>query len=214
MTIWHGLTPVILAWAMTQAPKPPRDILCLDLQRHANQKLNQPFHGASDQGNHLGELPAGKQELDGVTFEIGESLIQLGCTNYKDKPDAVEGIVVNRAFERLHILHASGNSSSSEQNTVIGFYVIRYEDKTREALEIVFGQDVYDWWYTEEDNKPARSKIAWTGDNESAKSANSKIRLYHTTWRNPRPTKKVVSIDFLASEGTTSAPFCVAMTVE
>jgi hypothetical protein len=213
MTIWHGLTPALLGWAITLVPQPSKDALCLDLQGHANQKLDQTFHGAADQGNHLGQLPAGKQEMDGVIFEIGGSLIQLGSTYLKDKPDAVTGIPVNRAFERLHILQASG-CSGSEENTVIGLYVIHYDDKTRESFEIVFGQDVYDWWYSEEERELTRSKVAWRGDNDSARASNKKIRLYHTTWRNPHPNKKVVGIDILASEGSTSAPFCVAMTVE
>jgi hypothetical protein len=213
MTIYQGLTLSLLGLTLGLPPQPHKDFLCLNLQGQANQKLNQTFHGAADPGNHLGQLPAGKNDIDGVTFEVGESIIQLGSTLLKDKPDAVEGIPVNRAFERLHVLQASG-CSFSEENTVIGLYVIHYEDKTRESVEVVYGQDVYDWWYGDEDREPARAKAAWKGDNDSAKANNRKIRLYHSTWLNPYPTKKVVSIDFLAAEETTSAPFCVAMSVE
>jgi hypothetical protein len=213
MTFGQGITLSLFGLTLAQAPPLPKGPLCLDLQGHANQKLKQAFHNATEEGNHLSQLPAGKQRLDGVTFEIGESLIQLGSNILKDKPDGVEGIPVNRTFERLHILQASG-CSTSEENTVIGLYVIHYDDNTRASFEIVYGQDVVDWWYTDEDKAPARSKVVWTGENESAKSHNMKIRLYQTTWLNPKPTKKVVCIDFLASEGTTSAPFCVAMTVD
>jgi hypothetical protein len=213
MTIGQGITLSLVGLAMTLAPQPRQDFCCLNLQSKANQKLDEPFHGASDQGNHLCQLPAGKQELDGVTFEIGKSLIQLGSTQIKDKPDAVVGIPVDRAFERLHILHASG-CSFSEENTVIAMYVIHYSDNTREGFEIVHGQDVYDWWYGDEDKEPVRSRVAWKGSNDSAKSRGKDIRLYHSTWKNPHPSKKVVSIDFLAAEGAISAPFCVAITLE
>jgi hypothetical protein len=213
MTVGQGLTVSLVGLTLALAPKPPKDFHCLNLQSQANQKLDQPFHGAVDQTNHLGELTVGKHELDEVTFDIGESMIQLGSSEVKNKPDAALGISVDRAFERLHVLHASGSSYSSE-NTVIAMYVIHYADNTRESFEIVYGQDVYDWWYSDDEKEPSRSKVAWKGSNDSAKASGKNIRLYHTAWKNPHPNKKVVSIDFLAAEGTTSAPFCVAITVE
>ena len=39
------------------------------------------------------------------------------------------------------------------------------------------------------------------------------IPLFLTAWDNPRPDKKVVSID-LISASSRAAPFCVAMTIE
>jgi hypothetical protein len=42
----------------------------------------------------------------------------------------------------------------------------------------------------------------------------SGIRLYLCTWKNPHPTKKVVSIDYVKVGDTPAAPFWVAMTLE
>jgi hypothetical protein len=39
--------------------------------------------------------------------------------------------------------------------------------------------------------------------------------LYLTTWKNPKPNQKIVSIDFLSrKDETIAAPFSVAMTAE
>jgi hypothetical protein len=35
-----------------------------------------------------------------------------------------------------------------------------------------------------------------------------------TTWKNPEPARKVVSIDFASTNADKAAPFCVAMTAE
>jgi hypothetical protein len=205
------ITASFLTIAVATAFAGDREIICLDLRSHGNQKLNSNFHN-DRAGNNLAALPVGKQVLDGIIFEIGESLIHLNCTQLKDMPDKVEGIRVDRSFERLHILHAA--AFNTEDNTVIGLYVIQYADGTRENSEIVYGQDLSDWWFGEEDKEPARAKVAWKGDNEAAKANSKKIQLYHTVWINPFPEKKVVSIDFLAAEKSNSAPFCLAMTVE
>ena len=59
-----------------------------------------------------------------------------------------------------------------------------------------------------------RGKVAWEGENEDSKSLNAKIRLYLTSWKNPQPKKRVVSIDYISTMTTAAAPFCVAMTAE
>lgn len=201
----------ILSLAVLTAFANEREIICLDLQSQCNQKLKENFHNGAP-GNDLSQLAAGKQKLDGVTFEIGDGMIQLGSTEVKNKPDRVEGIPVNQTFELLHILHAA--AFSMEDNVVVGLYVVHYDDDSSEKFEIVFGQDLGDWWFGPEDREPARCKVAWVGDNEPAKSTNRKVRLYHMTWKNPKPDRKVVSIDMLVADGSASAPFCVAMTVE
>jgi hypothetical protein len=43
---------------------------------------------------------------------------------------------------------------------------------------------------------------------------NAKIRLYLTTWENPKPDKKITAIDYSTTKETPCAPFCVAMSAE
>jgi hypothetical protein len=40
------------------------------------------------------------------------------------------------------------------------------------------------------------------------------LRLYLTTWANPRPAAEVAGIDIVSACDTAASPFCVAMTAE
>jgi hypothetical protein len=192
-------------------PAAEKSVTYVDLQPKANQKLKEPFHGSTD-GNDLAELKEGKQTLEGLKFNIGKSLIQLANDNLKDQlPEKVEGIKVEAKFAKLHILQATGHSV--EDDTVIAKYVLHYADKSEETIEVVYGKDVRDWWRGGDVKEPTRGKVAWKGSNESAKSNGASIWLFSFTWKNPKPDKKVVSIDYVSTL-TGAAPFVVAMTLE
>ncbi len=200
----------------------------VDLQPQANQMLTANL-GSGREGNNLAGLPKGEQIFGGVKFKVEDGFIQLGSALLKEpKPDKVEGIKVGKTFAKLHVLHATfyGNGTVIGQEgmegdplfvpdgTRIGEYKVHYEDGSAEAVPIVYGQDVRDWWYTENSKGVSRGKVAWEGDNEWAKSLGSRIRLYLGTWENPKPKKKVVSIDYVKGNDTPAAPFWVAMTLE
>jgi hypothetical protein len=108
----------------------------------------------------------------------------------------------------MYILHATGYTASD--GTLIGKYVIHYADRTTAVIEIVYGKDVRDWWNHDSSKGVTRGKVAWAGKNANTIS----IQLFLTTWRNPHPKKKVVSIDYLSMQTSDAAPFCVAMTVQ
>jgi hypothetical protein len=192
------------AWAEDKQTK----FTYLDLQPQANQKLKESLGG---DGNDLAEVPQGEQTLAGVKFNIGEGLIQLGSMTITDKSEKVEGIKVDRKLTKLYILHSI--QVTVEDDTIIGAYTVNYDDKSQETIAIVYGKDVRDWWSSSDDKEATRGKVAWTGENAAVKNAGGKLRLFLTTWKNPEPGKKVVSIDF-ASTKTASSPFCVAMSVE
>jgi len=183
----------------------------IDLQPQANQKLKDNFH-SDTAGNSLASLPTGEQALEGVKFKIGEKCIQLGSKMVADKPDKVEGIKVDKKLAKLHILHATG--FSTDDGTQIGAYTVKWDDGTNITIPIVFGKDVLDWWYFDNTSDPTRSKVAWKGENEYSKSLNAKIRLYLTTWENPKPDMKIVAIDYSTTKETDCAPFCVAISGE
>jgi hypothetical protein len=63
-----------------------------------------------------------------------------------------------------------------------------------------------DWWVQPGVADPTASKVAWEGQN-----ALSPIRLFLTTWQNPSPKKRIVSLDYVATGGN---PFCVAISAE
>ncbi|HMC66227.1 MAG TPA: hypothetical protein VKI65_14920 [Gemmataceae bacterium] len=184
----------------------------IDIQAKANSKLKDDFHGTQFPGNNLGSLPTGEQTFADVKFKIGEKFLQLGSTNLQDMPDKLEGIEVNKKAAKLHFLHATGWFADDE--TVIGEYVVNWDDGTSVTIPIAYGKDVRDWWYGDDDPEPTQGKVAWKGENEGATSNMKKIRLYLTTWENAKPDKKIKSIDFTTSKETGCAPFCVAITAE
>ncbi|HKB04862.1 MAG TPA: hypothetical protein VKD90_21745, partial [Gemmataceae bacterium] len=97
----------------------------------------------------------------------------------------------------------------------IGAYTVHYEDKTSAEIPIVYGEHTRDWFFIEEEKEPSKAKVVWTGENEFATARRSKIRVYLMTWENPRPDKKIVSIDFSSKKDeTVAAPFCIAITAE
>jgi hypothetical protein len=132
---------------------------------------------------------------------VGRGVVQLGA----GKPDKVEGIKVGVKAEKLHFLHAGGHKGSTPLNTPIAKYVVHYAD-TKAEVEIAYGRDVVDWWVQPGVADPTRGKVAWEGENKL-----SRIKLFLTTWANPKPDKQIVALDYVT---TKSNPFCVAITAE
>jgi len=224
------LAPITACCALGAVLAAPADkkFAYVDLQPQANQKLADNF-GSGREGNNLAELPKGEQTFEGVKFKIEDGLIQLGSKLLKEqRPDKVEGIKVGKTFAKLHILHATcyGNGSMIGQegkegdplfvpdDTLIAEYKVHYEDGSTEVIPVAYGQDVRDWWFTDNSKGVTRGKVAWKGDNELAKSFGGRVRLYLSTWENPKPAKKVVDIDYVKGKDTPAAPFCLAMTLE
>lgn len=196
----------------------------LDIAPFTNQKLTDDL-GRGIPGNHLKELPTGEQTFANVEFRVGDGIIQLGSTVLDSLPGKIEGIPVARQATKIHFLHATsfgGGPNKSEEdalfvkdNTLIGAYVVRYEDQTTESVPIVYGKNVRDWWYREDEMGVKEGEIAWTGDNPWATANQCRLRLYATTWENPKPSKKILSIDYLSRKNATiSAPFCIAITTQ
>jgi beta-lactamase regulating signal transducer with metallopeptidase domain len=203
-------------------PKPARPTF-LDLQPLANVKLTDNFHGAGVEGNSLAALPRGVHTFGGVKFQVGAGLLQLGSTALQDKPEKIEGIPVNCPVTKLYFLHATGYGGGRSKpgseyfvadNTLIGRYRVHYEDTSVEVIPILYGKDVRDWWYLEDADEVQPGNVVWEGDNGGAKSWGARIRLYLTSWRNPKPDKKIVRIDFVSTNESAAAPFCVAITAE
>lgn len=191
----------------------------IDLQPVANQELSKEFGDVED-GNSLSEVPTGDQTLLRIPFRIGPRLISLGSTVKPNKPTLIEGVKVRMKFTKLHILHATEYGASAvgdpryvADGTPIGAYTVHYEDNTTETIPIVYGEDVRDWFFNDRSKGTTRGKVAWKGTNALANRFGSKIRLYLSTWQNPKPGVRITHIDFSSRE-TPCAPFCVAMSAE
>jgi hypothetical protein len=195
----------------------------LDLGSAANRKLLDNL-GSGAEGNSLSQLPMGEQTLGGVRFQVGPGLIQLGSQFFDSFPEKVEGIAVNQKLARLHILHATcmgggtnkqGSPGFVKDGTLIGQYIVHYDDGSSEGVPIIYGEDVRDWWYIDGEPEPSRGKVVWKGDNDYATSIGDHLRLYVSTWANPKPDKTVTKIDYTARKSETpAAPFCISMSVQ
>ena len=108
---------------------------------------------------------------------------------------------------RLHFLHSTGGSAPS--GTTIGRYVVHYTDGQQQEVPIVYGQDLREWHgFTDETDAVERGQVAWKGTDET-----SKLRLYKSSWENPRPEVEVATVDFVSAM-TDSSPFLIAITAE
>ena len=202
----------------------------IDLQPHANQPLDIDFHPGDYPGDSLAELEQGDRKLGEIPFHLGDGLIQVAGKFLPEHPTRVEGIEVGQHVKKLHFLHAArwgayGSRGDSlghwvADGTPIGYYEVLYEDGSAEAIPIIYGVDVRDWWSVWDNAKATeRGKVVWTGNNphlrqrSEARNTETPLRLYLCTWDNPRPEARVASIEFV-SLGQAAAPFCVAMTAE
>ena len=196
------------------------DVSFIDLSTVANRNLAEDQHGF--EGNNLSELKSGVRMFEGVSFKISDKFLSLGSKVEKRFPTKIEGIKIDQAAKRIHLLHATGYGSYGEpgavtfvaDDTQIGEYVIHFADDTKVSVPIVYGQDVRDWWNWDKPFGVTRGKVAWSGMNLFSRQQAQKIYLYLATWENPKPDVKVSSIDYISTATTAAAPFCIAITAE
>jgi hypothetical protein len=191
----------------------------IDLQVKANQMLAETL---SDNfpDSHLADLLQGEQKLAGIPYKIGPGCVCLGSTLKTTKPATVE-IPVKQKAAKLFILHATQYGGAPEPNpshikdgTLIGEYLIRYSDGSGEGIPIIYGDDVRDWWNWDKSKETKRGKLVWTGTNPAAKMYENDVRLYESSWTNPKADLEVESILYVSKMDTPGAPFCVALTVQ
>lgn len=201
----------------------------LDLQPKANQPLSETFMPGDYPNDNLAELPKGEQHFGGVEFLVGPKMIQLAGKFVPGAPKQVEGIAVGRLVNKLELLHgarwgAFGGPANPlghwvPDGTPIAYYKVTYADGDAEAIPVVYGQDVRDWWSVWDHDKPTtRSQVVWRGTNAHVQSrqdiqGKTPLRLYLSTWENPRPKVPVTSISLVSLEQV-PALFCVAITAE
>ncbi len=177
--------------------------------------------------NNLSELPRGIHIFGGVPFDI-EGRLQLMGRKLLDTttvfPVRARNIEIARKCNRIHLLHGASGITPEMTGTNIARLVVHYADGSQTGIPIVAGGHVLDWWgpiYKTTVGKKARdlsapgSELAWAGGNPCLKEqeSESSLRLYKSTFDNPRPGVEIASIDY-ASAVTDAAPFLVGLTVE
>ena len=204
--------PALLYWRMVV---PWRHVISLDY--YYQTRIASALPHSRDGQNSLSQLPAGHQIFDGVRFNVA-GLIQLADGNdvtqtNSSYPASVEGIPVNRFCRRLHLLH--GTVQNAGDQTVVANLVLHYADGSTGKCDIIYGQQVYDWWFKGDSNPPlaGNTKIAWIGKNPIATRLGYRIRVFKTSFINPKPDVRIETIDFVSTL-TRSAPFLLALTEE
>ncbi len=210
---------------------PRRDALAapaqLDLTDHYNNVLHGgffPLYSLQDRDNYLRELGSGLLEVGGVRFDV-RGVIQLRRHTelepawqvfWEQLLMQVRGIQVQQKICRLHVLHGTANTASSQKEGAEVARFVWHYDPGQEPSPILYGRDVRDWWWRPQDAvepTSARSRVAWTGSNPTAREKGYQLRLYLTTIENPRPQDVVRSLDYVSAMSE-SAPFLIALTVE
>jgi len=198
---------------------PTRDLAAgpnqIDLTEVYNASIDeawQPTESLEGLGQDLLTFPAGLRIWDGILFDA-RGVIQL-CSSHPDWfqfPQSIE-IPVNNHFSRFHVLHSV--AYVEREGVSVGAFQLCYSDGQRQDIEIQYGRDVRDWWISRDTKLYVEhGTVAWTARRMSASLATEKVRLFKTTYVNPRPEIDVVSINFV-SKKTQSAPFLLAMTIE
>jgi hypothetical protein len=214
---------------------PPRDPRAtdqqLDLTAHYTNPFNETFHPAFNLrhlDHDLRELPHGLAELAGITWDV-RGVIQLRpgtalqdiwrglwALNWESFPDGVTDIQV-RPFRQIHLLHGgvlSHGKPADVEGKAVAALICHYADGAQAEFEIVYGRHLREW-----EEQPGSTgdvsdgQVAWRGSNPAARDMGISLRLYQSSWVNPRPDVPVTSIDYV-SRKTAFAPFLVAITVE
>lgn len=186
----------------------------IDLTPYYTAGLVGNWHADHPQ-NDLASLPTGVQTFAGTEFDV-RGLAQLSSRTSAsaglDFPSAIKGIELNCRCRKVHFLH-SALWGFDREGTRIGKYVFHYRGGGQDELPILLGEDVLDWWAKPEQDRTNRLVVAWSGSNGKSLDQGKTIRLYKSTWVNPRPEIEIEKLDFI-SELKQSAPFLIAITTE
>ena len=188
-------------------PGTPRELI--DLTEHYNGSVKGWLEWPED---NLADLPAGQAKIVGLPFDI-RGVIQLGSRAYAslDWPAGASNIVVGFSCPRLVFLQ--GTVSGEAPGTVIGQYVIHFEDGSRNVFPIRYERQLLDWLTNPGNRRLDNSTAVWSAPSTGGSGRKKVAHLYAIRWTNPQPHLRIHHIDFISAR-TQSSPFLVAVTAE
>jgi hypothetical protein len=197
----------------------------IDLSAYYTSPFRVPFQPVYDDlegDTGLTRLPVGTSTIEGVIFDA-RGVIQLRRFEplrgtwgvlWNERPDRVEGIAINRVFKRFHLLQGTG--WNEPDGTPIASLVLHYADGEQREIQVLYGRHLRDWMFKpgeQESGVMENSRVGWIDSSPVAERQGLALRLYVTTWDNPRPEAEVTTLDY-GSRMTQCAPFLIALTVE
>ena len=151
-----------------------------------------------------GFVPIGSQTFCEVPLQIDGMICLWGAGNASkglEFPEEKTGIQIGKKFETLYVYH--GSFFGSPNGTPVYSIVFRYEDGSSATNQILYGDDVLDW-YGHGKVTAARSKVAWQGvaDLDTRKQP---LQFCLTAVENPQPDMTVTTIDLYSCKSRTAA---------
>lgn len=211
-----------------RSPDASPDLIDLTLHYTACLEAATYFTGGGEVADFR-KLPTGLVKFAGVKFDV-RGIIQLRPTDPKGRafqpswneyPQEIAGLAVNRRIARLHTLQGASSEEvlDTKYGTPIARLIWHYVDGTQAATDVIYGRDLRGMWLPDSTagvpDHTELGKRVW--DDRAAEwglsVVHGMVRLYLTSYDNPRPELKVVSLDYVSTM-TAAAPFLVALTVE
>lgn len=211
-----------------QAKDETHGAVTIDLEPYINAKLTEaPLCWKGNNADNLAELPAGKNIYAGVPFDVEGSIQLMGgwLQHYgKRFPHKVDSILIHRQCVKIHLLHGDGCVLAYKSfGTNVAKLVIHYEDGSTREINMVAGQQVFDWWQpTFTTGIPASwrtpapdTELAWVGSNPWIRQwqPDLSLCLYRSSFENPQPGVAISTLDYVSTM-TVTCPFLVGLTVE
>ena len=123
----------------------------IDLRPYITAKLTDaPLGPKGDNGDNLSELPIGRHIFAGVPFDVSGSVQLMGgwLKHYgKTYPAEVSDIRIDRKCTHFHLLQGNSFIVYTNFGTVVAKLVIHYDDGSSHDLNLVAGENSFDWWF-------------------------------------------------------------------
>lgn len=187
-----ALAPIVVMFAVCGCGK--NQPQSLDLSAYYTLVFDQPAPADSSG-------IAGQRIFDGVPFRVNGRAELYGkqITKNRAKYPDITGVKVGRSFEELHLLHAT--QWPDVEGVTIARVRINYADGTKKELDIGYGVHVRDWQRLQTEEREAvtdpDTKVVWRGP--GVPKFRSSQRLFKSVMKNPLPTKRVDTVDFLSA---------------
>lgn len=210
-----GGKTIIAGARLTYAP--------IDISKHATQyRTDRGWFG--DAAFTLKDLPAGVQQMAGVTYDIYEfrtspvpTCIMLAGQNLPNQlPKEVKGIAVNKKADALFFLqtgridqrHNENEKKNGRKDEIIR-YVVHYADGAEEIVPVYSEFDVDDYKAKSVQALPG-AQVAWT---QPYQGTEFHAVVYSKQWNNPRPGVEIKSLDVMPGESKSGSVALLAVTV-
>jgi hypothetical protein len=205
----HGGT-LHCCWKGKMPPPVAANYQPLDLRPTANAHFRADSHHPGvlpwlgEAGNDLAQIPTGRQNWNGVDFDIvdpehnaGRSCLILGRT---DGFHHQAGVVVGRRTARsIYLLHACSNVGP-EVGVLVGWLTLHYTDGTHQTRYIQTGREVASWFMpgNAEPERHHTLRLAWRGANAKFKN----VGVYTWGMGVDHPEVALERVEFTAAENS------------